>query len=275
MDDYAGSTALITGASKGLGEAYARELAARGADLVLVARSADALERVARQIRTERGVRVDVIAADLADRSCVDALLREIDKDGRPVDLLINNAGIGAVGPFLDEPLGPNLGSIDLNVTALVALVHAIGGRMRARGRGGIINVASLAAFQPMPFQATYAASKAFLLSFTEALAEELRGTGVRVMAAHPGPVDTGFFDATTAEIDPQADSAESVAARTLDDFTRGRTNSYPGKASRRLSTLAPRVLPRAAVARLAGDFNRRAGLAGARNKAAGRTEGR
>ncbi|MCX2729797.1 SDR family oxidoreductase [Saccharopolyspora sp. NFXS83] len=269
MPDYAGSTVLVTGASKGLGEAYARELASRGADLVLVARSADALERVARRIRAEHGVRVDVIAADLADREGLGALLQELDRADGPIDLLINNAGIGAVGPFLDGPLEPDLRSIDLNVTALITLVHAIGGRMRARGRGGIINVSSLAAFQPMPFQTTYAASKAFLLSFTEALSEELRGTGVRVMAAHPGPVQTGFFDATTAEVPPDADSPESVAAKTLDDFARGRTNSYPGRASRRLGTLPARFLPRRAVVRLAGGFTRRAGFAEARNSEA------
>src|SRR5690606_37197410 len=119
----------------------------------------------------------------------------------------------------------------DLNISALLTLTHALGGQMVALGAGGIINVASTAAFQPMPYQASYAATKAFVLSFTEAVAEELRGTGVRIMGAHPGATDTGFFDSSSHVMDPRVtDSPAFVASRTLDDFARGRSASYPGR---------------------------------------------
>ena len=127
-----------------------------------------------------------------------------------------------------------------------------------ARGSGGIINIASAAAFQPMPFQATYSASKAFVLSFSESLAEELRGSGVHVMASHPGPIDTGFFDGVTATIQAGADTSERIAARTLDDYAKRRPASYPGRPRYRAITWLARVLPRAAVARVTGTANRR-----------------
>lgn len=150
MHEYTNTTALVTGASKGLGEAYARELASRGAHLVLVARSADALHALADEIRATHSVRVDVIAADLSDRRSPQRVLDAVDGLGLDVDLLVNNAGMGAVGPFLVRPLAPNLQSVDVNVTALVGLVHLLGARMVERGRGGIVNIASTAAFQPI-----------------------------------------------------------------------------------------------------------------------------
>ncbi|MFJ3360353.1 MULTISPECIES: SDR family NAD(P)-dependent oxidoreductase [Streptomyces] len=262
MHEYTNTTALVTGASKGLGEAYARELASRGAHLILVARSADALHALADEIRATHSVRVDVIAADLSDRRSPQRVLDAVDGLGLDVDLLVNNAGMGAVGPFLDRPLAPNLQSVDVNVTALVGLVHLLGARMVERGRGGIVNIASTAAFQPMPYQASYAATKAFVLSFTEAVAEEVRGTGVRVMAAHPGATATGFFDRTTASMNPKfTDAPADVAARTLDDFARGRAVSFPGRASQRVGVWASRVLPRTAVTRVTGALNRRLGF--------------
>ncbi|WP_217166415.1 SDR family oxidoreductase [Streptomyces sp. AC512_CC834] len=263
MHDYTHTTALVTGASKGLGEAYARELASRGAHLILVARSADALHALAGQLRAAHSVRVDVIAADLSDRRAPRTVVDAVDELGLDVDLLVNNAGVGAVGPFLGRPLEPTLQSVDVNVTALIGLVHLLGARMVERGHGGIVNVASTAAFQPMPYQAGYAATKAFVLSFTEALAEEVRGTGVRVMAAHPGATATGFFDGTTASMNPKStDSPADVAAGTLDDFARGRSLSFPGRASQRAGVWASRLLPRTTVARLTGSLNRKAGFA-------------
>ncbi|MET2716826.1 SDR family oxidoreductase [Streptomyces harbinensis] len=255
-------TAVVTGASKGLGEAYARELASRGAHLVLVARSADALHALAGELRQTHAVRVEVIAADLSERQSPPMIADTVAGLGLEVDLLVNNAGTGAVGPFLGRPLLPNLRSVEVNIAALIGLTHLLGAGMVERGRGGIINVASTAAFQPMPYQASYAATKAFVLSFTEALAEEVRGTGVRVMAAHPGPTDTGFFDGTTASMDPRStDSPAGVAAGTLDDFARGRSLSFPGRASHRAGTWVPRLLPRTAVARITGSLNRSAGF--------------
>jgi short-subunit dehydrogenase len=262
-DDYRGITALVTDASKGLGRAYALELARRGARLVLLARSEGDLRTLRDEIQERHGGPApEVITGDLAAPDGPERILAELRDRGLTVDLLLNNAGAGAVGPFLDRPLGPQLSSVRLNVSGLLALTHGIGAELVARGSGGIINVASTAAFQPMPYQATYAATKAAVLSFTEALAEELRGTGVHVMAAHPGAVATGFFDGTTADIDARAaDAPEYVAARTLDDYTRRRATSYPGRVANRAMTWTGRVLPRTTVTRLVGWFNRRRGF--------------
>ena len=262
-DDYRGVTALVTGASKGLGRAYALELARRGARVILLARSEGGLREVAAEIQERHGgPDAEVITGDLATPDGPERILRELRDRGLTVDLLLNNAGAGSAGPFLGRPLGPQLSSVGLNTSGVLALTHAIGADLAARGSGGIINVSSTAAFQPMPFQATYAATKAFVLSFTEALAEELRGTGVHVMAAHPGAIATGFFDGTTATIDARvADSPESVAARTLDDYTRRRAASYPGRAVTRAITWPARFLSRTAVTRLTGALNRRLGF--------------
>ncbi|WP_017573932.1 SDR family NAD(P)-dependent oxidoreductase [Nocardiopsis halotolerans] len=256
------TTALVTGASRGLGRAYATELARRGADLVLVARSETALTELADELGGRHGIRAEVIAADLADRDAPRAVVGELDARGVTVDLLVNNAGLGAVGPFLERPLDRQLLSVEVNVLGLTALSHLLGGRMRERGSGVIVNVASTAAFQPMPYQASYAATKAFVLSLSEALAVELRGSGVRVVTAHPGAIATGFFDGTTATMDPRVtDAPDFVARRTIDDLERGRVNSYPGRALMRVMTWLPRLLPRDAVGRITGRLNRHLGL--------------
>ena len=259
--EYTGITALVTGASKGIGRAFAHELARRGAHVVPLARSAGALDALAAEIRAHHPVDVHPIAADLSTPDGPALTVRELAARGITIDLLRNNAGAGSVGPFLDRPYAPQRRNVDLNVHALMALTHALGGQMAARGNGGIINVSSTAAFQPMPYQAGYAATKAFVLSFTEALADELRDSGVRVMAAHPGAVATGFFDGTTAIINPRVtDSPDRVAAKTLDDFARGRLNSYPGRPLHRAQTVAARLLPRATTVRVTGALNRRLG---------------
>ncbi|MFE3456845.1 SDR family NAD(P)-dependent oxidoreductase [Nocardiopsis aegyptia] len=237
-----------------------RELAVRGAHLVLVARSADALGRLAEELRATRGVRAEVVAADLAAPDGPGEVVAALRERGTEVDLLVNNAGMGAVGPFLAGPFDRDRRSVDLNITGLMALTHAIGSRMLERGSGGILNIASSAAFQPMPYQAGYAATKAFVLSFTEAVAEELRTSDIRVMAAHPGATDTGFFDDTSATMAAKAVSPRRVAGRILDDFSRGRTISFPGRVSDRVLTFLPRLLRRSTTARLAGGFNRRIG---------------
>jgi short-subunit dehydrogenase len=262
MYSYRGITALVTGASKGLGAAYARDLARRGAHLVIVARSERALHQTADEIQQTHDVHVAPVTADLAAPDGASRLIDELDRQGHTVDLLVNNAGTGAVGPFLGTSLERNVGSVGLNIIALMSLTHVLGSRMAERGHGGIVNVSSTAAFQPMPYQASYAATKAFVLSFTEALAEELRGTGVRVMAAHPGATDTGFFDGTTASMNPAAtDDPEDVAVRTFDSFAKDTVNCYPGRASTRAGTWAARMLPRTAVTRLTGHVNRAAGF--------------
>ncbi|WP_198170995.1 SDR family NAD(P)-dependent oxidoreductase [Actinoplanes awajinensis] len=258
-DDYQGRTALVTGASKGLGRAYAMELARRGSRVVLLARSEPELHALAAEIRARHGgTPAEVITGDLSAPDGPQRVLHELRDRGLTIDLLLNNAGAGITGPFLQRAIEPQLRTVGLNVAGLLALTHAIGAEMVARGAGGIINVSSNGAFQPVPYQASYAATKAFVLSFTEALAEELRGTGVHVMATHPGATATGFFDGSSVTMDPGADNPETVAGRTLDDYSRRRGASYPGRTATRVMTWAARLLPRTTVARIAGSFSRR-----------------
>jgi short-subunit dehydrogenase len=262
VHSFAGTTALITGASKGIGRAYALELARRGADLVLVARTTAALDELSAEVRATYGVRTEIIGADLADATGPRSVAAAVAERGLRIDLLVNNAGTGSVGPFFERPFDQSSRSVALNVAGLMELTYLFGRDMVGRGAGGIINVGSTAAFQPLPYQASYGATKAFVLSFTEAVAEELRGTGVRVMAANPGATATGFFDGTSATMDPRVtDSPESVAARTLDDFARGRVVSYPGRAVNRLVSLVPRVMPRRVVTGTVAALNRRLGF--------------
>ena len=190
--------ALVTGASGGIGLELAREHARRGGDLILTARRGDVLDAIAAELRDAHGVAVDTVATDLGTADGFVTVAAAAD--GRAVDVLMNNAGFGGRGLFLDRPLEDDLGMIDLNVKALVALTHRIGRDMRDRGRGRILNVASTAGMMPGPLQATYFATKAFVRSFSFALAEELDGTGVTVTALSPGYVETGF--AARADLD-------------------------------------------------------------------------
>ncbi|RPH46514.1 MAG: SDR family oxidoreductase [Burkholderiales bacterium] len=189
-----GSTALVTGASGGIGAAIAHRLASEGVRLVLVARSKDALDALASTIHARHGVRPTVIVLDLERRACGALLLQQVQAAGIEVDLLVNNAGFGTYGAF--ETLAPELeqAQIAVNIGAVVDLTHAFLPGMLARGRVAILNIASTAAFQPCPFMAVYAATKAFVLSFSEALWAEYRGRGVHVAALCPGAVDTGFI---------------------------------------------------------------------------------
>lgn len=186
---------LITGASAGLGEGFARALAAEKRDLILTARRTDRLEALATELRDAHGIAVDVFAADLADADAPTKLVADIHAAGLVIDTLINNAGFGGRGAFADLPLAPQLGQIDVNCRALVALSHAVLPAMIAARRGSILNVASTAAFQPGPWMAVYYATKAFVLSFSEALHEEVKATGVHVSALCPGPTRTEFAD--------------------------------------------------------------------------------
>ncbi|HEX8483884.1 SDR family oxidoreductase [Sphingomonas sp.] len=184
---------LITGASSGLGEGFARALAAEGHDLILTARRSDRLESLATELRAAHGVAVHVLPADLADPAAPARLVSNIAAAGLSVDTLINNAGFGARGSFAEMAIEGQLGQIDVNCRALVALSHALLPGMIARGTGAILNIASTAAFQPGPWMAVYYASKAFVLSFSEALHEEVAANGIRVTALCPGPTRTEF----------------------------------------------------------------------------------
>lgn len=249
--------ALITGASAGIGEQFARQLADRGVEVVLVARRRNRLEELA----SDLDVATEVLPADLTDPGDLDLIERRLVAPDEPIDLLVNNAGFGQYGGFGGLDVARQAAMIELNVLALVRLTHAAVGQQRVRGRGGVINVGSTAGFQANPFAATYGATKAFVRSFTEAVAEELRGEPVRMMLLAPGFTETEFQ--AVAGIGPgvlpapaRAD-AQQVVARALKDFARGRTVSVPG-AMNALSAAGADLAPSAVSRRVSGYVHHR-----------------
>ncbi len=238
-------TALITGASSGIGEQFARQLAARGHDLVLVARRADRLERLAAELPTE----AHAVPCDLATDAA--SLRDRVAELGVEVELLVNNAGFGTSGPFLDNDPNRDAEEVRVNCEAIVTLTHAFLPAMVERGRGGIINVASTAGMQPIPYESVYAATKAFAISFTDALHTELRGSGVRVLAVNPGPVPTEWQEVAGYEpgrvgVVPGQISAEQVVREALAAYDRGRRSLIPGRTIRwfiRVTRPSPRAI--------------------------------
>ena len=237
-------TALITGASSGIGEQFAHQLAARGHDLVLVARRVDRLERLATELPTN----AHVVPCDLATDAA--ALPGRVAELGVGVELLVNNAGFGTSGPFLEHDPGRDAEQVRLNCEAIVALTHAFLPGMVERGSGGVINVASTAGMQPIPYEAVYAATKAFVISFTDALHTELRGTGVRAMAVNPGPVPTEWqqvagYEPGRVGVVPGRIPAEQVVRESLAAYDRGRRSVIPGRTMRWVmrATRAPRAV--------------------------------
>ncbi len=249
-------TALITGASSGIGATFAEALAERGHDLILVARSKDKLDALAAKLHADSGRQVTVITADLGLPGSGAALATKVASLKLDVDLLVNNAGFGSAGAFARQQAARDAEMIALNCAAVVDIAHAFLPAMLERGRGGIINVASLGGFQPLPFMAVYGASKAFVLSFTEGLWAELRGSGVQVTALCPGPVDTPFFEATGSEglrnsvPKPFMMQVRPVVDAALAGLEAGRPVVVPGASSKLLS-LFPRLLPRSFMARV------------------------
>src|SRR5215831_5299477 len=254
--DYSGTTSLVTGASSGLGEQFARQLAARGGDLVLVARSGDRLAALADELRVRHRVTVTTLPADL---SLADEVSRVAAATATTeVGVLVNNAGFGTYGTFADLDAGREHDEVMVNAVAALDLAHAVLPGMLARRRGGIITVASSIAFQPSPRQAVYGATKAFALAFSEALWAETRGTGVRILALCPGPVATGFL----ASLGDQAAASSSIYRRTADpaDVVRAGLRGFdddamtivPGLRTRLLAQ-GHRFLPRTVMARMAG----------------------
>jgi len=236
----------------GIGEAFADAFAARGYDLALVARSGAELERIAARIRVQHGARVETIVADLADPEAVERTADETQARLGRVDVLINNAGFGAHGRFESLGFARNTAQVRVNIEALVALTNRFAPEMLARRSGGIINVASTAAFQPVPYMAVYGGTKAFVLSFTEALAQEFKGRGVRVLALCPGATKTNFFK--TAGEGAQFGGARSVAQviRTaMRAYDRGDSLAVDGPLNRFVA-FAPRLLPRVLIAGVA-----------------------
>ncbi len=208
-----GPWALVTGASDGIGAAFARAVAARGASVVLVARRTDRLEALASELRTTHGVPALVVAADLATPSGVAQVLAAVEP--LEIGLFVPAAGFGSIGDFIGLPIGSELEMVDVNVRSVVALAHPLGARMAARGRGGIAFLSSIVAFQGVPGSSTYAATKAFVQSFAEGLAGELRARGVAVVSSAPGPVRSGFA-ARAGMVMGAAETPDAVAASTL-----------------------------------------------------------
>jgi short-subunit dehydrogenase len=238
-------TALVTGASSGIGEQFAYQLAARGHAVVLVARRAERLERLAAQLSTDAHVIPCDLAADAA------SLPERVAQLGVEVDLLVNNAGFGTSGPFLEHDPGRDAEQVRVNCEAIVTLTHAFLPGMVERGRGGIINVASSAGMQPIPYESVYAATKAFAISFTDALHTELRGSGVRVLAVNPGPVPTEWqqvagYEPGRVGVVPGRITAEQVVRESLAAYDRGRRSVIPGRAIRwfiRATRPSPRAI--------------------------------
>jgi short-subunit dehydrogenase len=260
--DYRGQTTLLTGASAGIGAEFARHLAARGSDLVLVARREDRLRALAAELETgQNSVRVTVIPADLSRAGAGAALAAEVRSRGLRVTSLINNAGFGTFGYFHEEDAARLAEEIAVDVTAVVELTRAFIGDLRAAGTGVLVNVASMAAYQPTPHMAVYGATKAFVLSFTEAVWQESRGSGLRVLALSPGATETEFFDVVgtrRAAGRARMQTAEQVvttALRALD--RRNPPPSVPVGLGNRLTVFASRAVSRRMILRtLAGLTN-------------------
>ena len=258
-------TVLITGASSGIGLELAKCFAADGCRLILVARNQDALEKLAGVLRRENQVEVIVLPTDLSQTGTPTWIFEELSGRKVFVDILVNNAGFGAIGPFDELPLERHLEMLQVNITALTALTGLFLPGMIERRRGGILNVASVAGFVPGPGMAVYYATKAFVLSFTEALAGELEGAGLNVSALCPGPTATNFgnvarfrnvegsVSAKLVRVSRMA--AGEVARNGHRAFRRGRVVAVPGFQSKLLVALV-RIVPRTVIRKIARKFN-------------------
>jgi short-subunit dehydrogenase len=248
------NTTLITGASSGIGAAFARKFAALGRNVFLVARSEDKLITICNELGRMSGIRAQYLALDLTEPDAPARLFEEIQKRDLEVDMLINNAGFGSMGYFDQLDHERELEMIDLNVRSLVDITHRFLKPMRERKQGTIINVASTAAFQPVSFMTTYAATKAFVLSFSEGLSEENRPHGVHVMALCPGVTQTNFFDAARMDQPPMriTETAEDVVETALRGLRRHKSSIVSGWTNK-LMVVAERFVPRALVLRITG----------------------
>jgi short-subunit dehydrogenase len=247
--DYAGRWALVTGASAGLGQAFARALAARGMHLALCARREDRLRALAEELRQAHGIQAAVLPADLSELGAT-ARVWALAGDGRAVDLLVNNAGFGAKAEFASIPLHTQDEMVRLNCLAPLELMHLA----LAAGTPGIVNVASVSGYQPVPLMAAYSASKAFLLTLSEAVAEEVRGTGTRIVTVNPGPIATEFQEVAGTAVGPRTlgiRTPDEVVEAALAALERGGGTVIPGL-SNRLSAFAVRVAPRSLVVKAA-----------------------
>ncbi|MFV3404430.1 SDR family NAD(P)-dependent oxidoreductase [Pseudomonas sp. NY15463] len=247
--------AMITGASSGLGLALAEALARRGRNLILVARQRETLEPVAIELTQRFGVEVLLRACDLSQPLRLSGFVLELEEGERRIDLLVNCAGQRTYGPFLAHEWADEQDLLEVNVLAMSRLCHAIGNLMAVQGGGQILNVAGLAGVAPGPWMAAYAASKAYVLSFSEALREELRRTGIKVSVLCPGPVRSSRR--RIPRLDNSSPSPEEIALYTVRALDKNQTLILPGRRNRWLA-FAPRLLPRWLARKLAGVIHRR-----------------
>ncbi len=253
------STALVTGASAGIGRAFAERLAHDGHDVVLVARDRARLERLAAELRQRHGVGAEVLVADLSDRDQTEEVCRRLADPSHPVDVLVNNAGFGLQHPFLDNEVAREEAALDVMVRAVLLTCHAAGRAMRERGRGTIVNISSVASFMA---SGTYSAEKSFVTVFSEALAGQLAGTGVTVTAVCPGLTRSEFHERARMTLSgvPRGMwlDADEVARQGLSDAASGKVVSVPGPQWTAVSLLLralPRPLVRGGAARLVDRF--------------------
>ena len=258
--DYHSHTVIVTGASSGLGAEFARQLARRGANLVLVARRVDRLESLAAELTSAYGVTVTPVARDLGQPDAGRTLRTELESRGIHATGLVNNAGFGTHDAFTDEDADRLQDMIALNISALVDLSRAYISPLSSADTGILINVASLLGFQPIPYMGVYAATKAFVLSFTESLWEETRGTSLRVLAVCPGATRTEFFDVAgsqSADFGTKRATPEQVVTIALN--TLDRRSAPPSVITNgRPLAIASKILPRRSMVRLIGQLARR-----------------
>ena len=248
-------TALVTGASSGIGADFAHQLAAEGLDVVLVARRADRLEQQRAEIESRYKVRCTTLAKDLSQPGAAAAVFAETEAKGMTIDWLINNAGFGTNGRFTELPLEREIEEINLNITALVALARLYLPGMVARGRGYVVNLGSVGSFVPTPYMAVYSATKAFILSFSEAISAEVSGKGVKVLALCPGATKTEFQQvAGVSENVPEFTymTSEAVVRQAIAAVKSGKRTLVPGWMNK-IMIGSMRVTPRSLASSMAG----------------------
>ncbi|MBD2356474.1 SDR family oxidoreductase [Tolypothrix sp. FACHB-123] len=244
------STALITGASSGIGKAFAQQLAAQNTNLVLVARSQEKLYQITKELQENYQIHIEVIVKDLTEPHAAQAVFDIIQAKELTIDLLINNAGFGDYGDFASSDGEKQVKIVQLNILALVDLTHKFLPLMRQRQSGSIINVSSITAFQPMPYLSVYAASKAFIVSFSQALWAENRPYGIRVIVTCPGPIETNFFAQANfpprlAGSSEQMFTSEEVVQQTLKALGNSQPAVVIGDVKTQIRTLLARIVPR------------------------------
>ncbi|MEU2265453.1 SDR family oxidoreductase [Streptomyces olindensis] len=254
------TTALITGSTAGIGAAFARRLAADGHNLVLVARDTKRLREQATELHDRHGIEAEVLTADLAEDKGIEAVADRLGDRKNPVDLLVNNAGFGNKGRYLEVPMADELRMLKVHCEAVLRLTSAATEAMRERGRGGVVNVASVAAFVP---RGTYGASKAWVVQFTQGAARDLAGSGVRLMALCPGFVRTEFHERAGMGTDNIPSwmwlDADKLAAAALHDLARGKTLSIPDPRYKALMGAA-KLVPRGVLGAVSSKTGRKYG---------------